>query len=407
MKSIIFFLCTYFLAFLPSEIHGQNAEDFIYGTITTHSGERYTGFMRWGKEEMFWHDIFNSEKIPNNKLQKQVKEEKDSKWSNFDWNFRSIWEDKYRQNAHTFACYFGDIHSLKLLSDSKVDLILKNGEVLNLIGGSNDIGATISLEDYELGTVKIAWSKIRQFDFQQAPSSMKAPQSYPLYGRLSTKRSGTLQGYIKWDLDERCSEDILDGDSNIGDQQIPFRNILAISKKGSGSVVTLQSGRTLFLNNSNDVNEGNRGIEVYQTGVGSCRVPWSDFIAVELSRPKMTVPYSEFERPTGILAEVMTFDGNHHEGLIVFDIDEAWELELLDGNDEHIEYQIPFRNISQIHPKNKDYSIVYLHNGTELLLGDKQDVSFNNDGILVFGKSSKDPKYIAWENIDEIIIKCK
>ena len=109
--------------------------------------------------------------------------------------------------------------------------------------------------------------------------------------------------------------------------------------------------------------------------------------------------------PSGIKAEVLTLDGNHHEGFIAFDIDEAWDIEFLDGNDDNIEYQIPFRNISKIRPKNKSYSMVYLKHGENLFLGDGQDVSYNNDGILVFSKNKKEPEYIALNNIDEILIK--
>ena len=390
---------------IPFSGNGQENEAYIYGTILTHSGEEYTGFMRWGKEEMFWHDIFNSEKLPNSKHKKKAAEKSKGKWSNFNWNFRSIWEDKYRQTPHTFACFFGDIHKLNIYPGSKVELILKNGESIHLVGGSNDIGTKINLDDYELGMINFSWSKIKQIDFFQAPSGVKPPSAEPLYGKLKTKRNGVLIGYVKWDMDERCTEDILDGNSKHGDQKIPFKNILAITKNSSGADITFQSGRTIYVDNSNDVDSGNRGIEIYEAGIGSRKVHWSDFVELEFINANDLVSYNNFKHPEGIKAEVLTLDGNHHEGLIVFDIDEAWEMEFLDGNDDNIEYQIPIRNISKIRPKNKSYSMIYLKNGDNLFLGDKQDVSYNNDGILVFTRNNKDPKYIAWENIDEILIK--
>ena len=35
---------------------------FLHGTVDTNSGNTYTGFLRWGTEEAFWDDHFNSTK---------------------------------------------------------------------------------------------------------------------------------------------------------------------------------------------------------------------------------------------------------------------------------------------------------------------------------------------------------
>ena len=40
----------------------DNTDGFIYGTVTTRSGNTYTGPMRWGDEEAFWDDLFHSSK---------------------------------------------------------------------------------------------------------------------------------------------------------------------------------------------------------------------------------------------------------------------------------------------------------------------------------------------------------
>ena len=34
----------------------------IHGTVTTHAGTRATGLIRWGGEEAFWDDLFQSAK---------------------------------------------------------------------------------------------------------------------------------------------------------------------------------------------------------------------------------------------------------------------------------------------------------------------------------------------------------
>jgi len=53
-----------FSLLLGCNAYGQyNNSGYIYGTIITESDEEYTGFIRWGNEEMYWHDIFNSVKV--------------------------------------------------------------------------------------------------------------------------------------------------------------------------------------------------------------------------------------------------------------------------------------------------------------------------------------------------------
>jgi hypothetical protein len=100
---------------------------------------------------------------------------------------------------------------------------------------------------------------------------------------------------------------------------------------------------------------------------------------------------------------VVTIDGEEHTGLLAYDLDEAWEFEILDGNDDDVTYQIPFRHIKNIIPKNYNYSSVILRNGTNLLLGGGRDVSENNDGILVFPSKDAKPIYVRWSKIDQVI----
>ena len=47
-----------FLISAPS--YSQRSGEFIFAKVTTKSNEQYEGFVRWGKEELAWHDVFNS-----------------------------------------------------------------------------------------------------------------------------------------------------------------------------------------------------------------------------------------------------------------------------------------------------------------------------------------------------------
>ncbi|MBD3167209.1 hypothetical protein GF324_11460, partial [bacterium] len=48
---------------MPAQAHDK--EGFIYGKVTTRSGNEYTGLIRWGEEETFWDDLFHSSKEDN------------------------------------------------------------------------------------------------------------------------------------------------------------------------------------------------------------------------------------------------------------------------------------------------------------------------------------------------------
>ena len=378
----------------------QSAGSYIYGVVHTCGEESYEGFIRWEDEEMYWHDVFNASRVSTDKLFNSQHEEKNTKWLDFNWDFSSIWDNNYNTTAHTFACFFGDIQYLDIGYGQEVTLGLKNGQIIELNGGSNDIGAKLRIEDYELGSVKINWSKVTKIDFKKAPKNAKTPYSIPLYGIVKTKRKGTFEGYIKWDNDERQGDDILNGESQSGDKKIPFKNIKNITKSNSGCDVTMQSGRSIYLSNSNDVDSGNRGVIVYIEGIGNIEIKWSEFKTLNfVDAPNAGPDFSDFKEPQGIYCSIATVDDMIHKGYIVFDLDEMWEPEMLDGSDGDVKYQIPFGNVKRIEPKNEDYAMVYLNNGKSLLLGNSQDVSDANDGIMVLNKNNREPKVIEWRDI--------
>lgn len=380
------------------ELSAQDNDEFIYGKITTRSDDVYEGYIRWGKEEVTWHDIFNSTKADSRK-----KKGKGSLWGDFDWSIGSLWKDEYRGSNHTFACQFGDIAKLHIKGREKIDIELKNGALIKVDGGSNDIDATLNIRDYELGVVKFDWDRIEMVEFFEAPASNDHRYAKILYGTVETRRDGSFTGYIKWDKDERLGDDILDGDSRNGDQKIPFENIISIEKERDGSLITFKSGRDIYLDGSNDVDNGNRGIEVYDPEIGNIIVPWKKFQRITFTDSPDGVAYSDYPNPEPLRGYVIDYRGDKYEGQIIFDKDEIWDFEFLDAYDDDIHFQIPFRNILQIIPKNRSFSEISLKNGKEFLLGDAQDVSSKNDGILIVNKNQKDPVSISWDDLDEII----
>ena len=385
----------------------QSRSSFIYGTIKTEENS-YKGYMRWGKEEAFWFEYFNAAKQNNDHYRNVVekKGEKKSAWYEIeDWSFSSIWDNKKSGLRHEFSCQFGDIEKIGMPASGPAVVYLKNGVQTAVNGtGYNDMGTTIEMLDEEIGSLKIKWSRIKEIIFQDGAESTGKTFGDALFAQVQTARKGTITGFVMWDKDERVSSDMLDGDSRDGDVSIAFGKIAQIRKEGNGSVVTLKSGRSLYLTDSNDVNKENRGIIVYVSDVGEVEIPWRAFVAADFVKPDLPIPgYKDYKAPKGIEGEVFLHDNTTLKGKIMYDVDEMWEIETLEAKDDDISYRIPFKNIKAIKPKNYDYSMVTLRNGESLLLGGERDVSDANDGLLVFSGRDQEPKHIPWDQISEIV----
>ena len=92
---------------------------------------------------------------------------------------------------------------------------------------------------------------------------------------------------------------------------------------------------------------------------------------------------------------------NENGTFLVFDLDESRDFELLHGKNGVTEYLIPFREIASIKPDGSRRSIVQLRMGLTIELEESQDVTRENDGVLVFAGGQK-PRYIDWRDVDEI-----
>jgi hypothetical protein len=383
----------------------QAQQSLIYGKVTTISGESYTGQIRWGKEEAFWTDLFNGNKEGNDNYRYLSREDRsrlrekirdNNRWGGvwISWGSR----DEY-ETTHEFQARFGDISSMEMNRRSEVRLTMRNGETMYVEDGSNDFNTDIYVMDQEFGETKIRWSRIEKVEFMDTPNKLSSKLGEPLYGTVQFY-GGEYTGVIQWDHDERLTTDILDGDSRDGDVKIEFGNLASIEREGSGSRVITKSGRDMYLRGSNDVNSGNRGI-IVTTEFGRIDIPWREFKKVTFSEaPANLKTYRDFAGLKKLSGTVTTTRGETLSGEIIYDLDEAYTFEMLQGEDHDVSYIIPFESVKSIVPKNYDNSLVVLKSGEELILGESRDVSEDNDGVIVFVNG--DPKYILWEDIKEI-----
>ncbi|HRZ77947.1 MAG TPA: hypothetical protein P5248_11305, partial [Bacteroidales bacterium] len=305
------------------------------------------------------------------------------------------------QGMHSFSAPFGAVAWVKAAGGIAMEVKMRNGDQWMFRSGSNDLGATLRVYDRQGQERSFAWENIDQVVFRAAQPGWADPFGGPLWGKVETAH-GTYTGRVEWDHDERVGRDALEGESEGKDLSIPFTDIRAISREGRGSVVVLTDGNTLFLSGSNDVNAENRGIIVFVPGQGAIDIPWDEFKRVTfIPETAVSASYDDFAQPAPLRGKVEHVDGRIFSGEIIYDLDEAMTYETLNGRLDLSEWEIPLSSVASVRPRNFQYALVTLKNGSELLLGRMQDVSEANDGLLVF-PSTGEPVYIPWEKVSQV-----
>lgn len=386
-------------------------DGFIYGRVTTEDGEVYEGPLRWGKEEVYWTDMFNASKKENKNLDYLTSRELDRLEDRYDNNDNLVsrfinitWDDDDNRFVHEFSTEFGNLAALRIRSGDRVEVKLKNGDYIEVDGsGYNDIGAKITVLDRELGSVRLSWSSLDEIEFLPTPSTLDEKFGEPLYGTVICDL-GEFTGFIQWDHDERVGTDVLDGEEDGNDYEIAFDKIESIERDGySSSIVRLKSGRTLDLRGTNDVDDDNKGIIVTVKGLGRVDIEWDDFDRVTFrDAPNSGPSYSSFASPKKIRGVAEVDNGDSHSGEIIFDLDEEYTFELLNGEKDDTKFIIPFSNISEIRPIRSDESEITLKSGDRITLEDSQDVSDRNLGVLI--KTNTDRVYVPWDRIRKITL---
>ncbi len=279
---------------------------------------------------------------------------------------------------------------------------MKNGSEVEIDGGSNDLGGKVHIWDREIGQIEVRWNRIQEIEFLPTPADLEVAE-HRLYGTVES-RAGEFTGFIQWDKDECMSMDKLDGESEDGELSIEMGKIRTIERHTrNSSRVVLASGRELILDDTNDVDSGNRGIFVDDPRYGRVLVDWDVFERLELKPPDSSGPrYADFAPAKSLSGKVTGEDGKEYRGLIVYDLDEAETWEILGGDRRDVRYYIPFGLVAAVIPESPDSSRVVLKSGEELELEDTADVGDDHDGVLVLGGDEVDPVYLAWDDVRRI-----
>ena len=369
---------------------------YLYGTVTSTQGKSYTGLLRWGGDEAFWGDLFQASKAELPYLEEYGGGSKPKTLKVFGRELSIRWGRS--TGGRQLAVPFGQIARIEVDEDDEIRLVVRDGSSLG-VKGSGDARVTIEVRDASLGEVKLPWKSVRRVELSPTPADVEPP-GFRLHGTVTTS-VGAFTGFIRWDRQESLSIEELDGEEDDIELSIEMGHIRSIEKRGNrASQVVLKDGRSHELSGTNDVNDENRGIVIEDVRFGRVVVPWRVFERLELTDPESSGPgYDEYSAGGPLLGVVTTADGAVHRGRVVWDLDEAYTWEILDGEDDKgLSYTIPFALVASIEPVDEASSRVTLLGGEELLLSDGQDVSDDNDGVLVIPDSGE-PVLVEWRDL--------
>ena len=376
---------------------GYSAAGFLYAQAILINGKTYEGRLRFDDEEAFWGDHFNSSKERQAFLRdapNQGNRREPVKVLGIPlFNNNESWD---RQ----FVVRFGDLERIEVSGGGNASVFLKGGVELEIEGGSNDLGGDIVVWDNKEGETRIDWRKLRTLRFLPTPPNLEVKERR-FYGRLKTT-TGLLEGSIQWDQEECLSTDVLSGETKGKERDVLVGEIKAIERDGNRSRFFFRDGHEEVLGGTNDVDGSNRGIWVEDERFGRILVDWDAFVRLDVvDLPHSGPAYGDYAPTQKLEGKVHLRGGKVHEGQIIYDLDEAYGWEMLDGDDGDLEYSIPFQLIATIRPKGADGSEITLKNGQKLLLEDSQDVDDNNAGLLVGPEVGK-RIFLEWKDVELI-----
>lgn len=403
------FSLVFLLVVMTAESPAQ-PRDLIYGKIMTTDGETLEGYIRWDKNEGCWHDVLDGTKDRPRLRDRSGRRRYDDRRRDRDRGFwgLGIGIGMSSRSAQS-GIAFGHIERLEPTGGNSCLLLLKGGAEVELEGGSTDIGddvREIVIDDINQGELELEWDDIDWVEFSEAPGDNECSLGTRLYGTLTTRRGDEFTGYIAWDVDESFTEDILDGYSNGRKRKIRFARIEVIERRGSSSaLVRTSDGKELRLEDTNDVDDSNSGIVISDAGLGRVVIEWRDFDFVEFSAAPNSGAFDLYDGGGPLTGVVFTEDGESFSGEIVWDADEEFSWEILDGDYQDIAFDVFFANIASIE-KHRSGSLVTLNDGRSFYLRDSNDVDDDNKGVFVRSESG-DLEEIEWDDFARVEFSSK
>ena len=343
----------------------------LYGTVTTVYGAEFTGYIRWDRNEGSWVDLLDATKA------------------------------RHKGGSSLSGIRFGHVDRIDDLDRRSARFTLRSGEQLVLNSNASDLGTGLRSLVVDEGNGKIAefdWRDLEVIDFEEPGDT--PPSESRLYGTLTTRTGMQFTGYITWDVDEIYSTDVLDGDMDGRRMEVPFGEIQSIERHSSwGARVTLKSGETMILEDTNDVDSSIRNISLSDPALGQVLLHWDDFDMVEFHGTDDEVAATYFDGGARLTGTVTTESGDSYTGEITWDDDEEFTWEMLNGRIDDVEFSIEFGNVQSV-VRHASGATVTLVDGRSFELDGSNDLDDGNRGIRI--RTDGRDYEVDWDDFTEI-----
>jgi hypothetical protein len=197
---------------------------FLYGRITTDSGDTYEGRLRWGgDQEAFWGDYFNGSKDENPWVAHAPLERLSKERRSVEIFGLEIAHQERSDLRRFFMARFGDIACIEARGVAgDVRVTLKSGSVFDLDRFSaSDFDDGVRVWDVRRGVVDLkTWAggippparrRIRTIEL--LPTARLGDVPYRLHGTVRT-RQGDFTGFVQWARKECVGSDELHGQNH-------------------------------------------------------------------------------------------------------------------------------------------------------------------------------------------------
>lgn len=381
---------------------------FLYGRVSTGSGDAYEGRLRFGgDEEAFWGDYFNGFK-EENPWAADVPPERLTESRPVTVLGVEITRRERKPNlGRPFMARFGDIRRVAP-SGRQLLVTLKSGTgfVLNRFD-ADDFADGVRVWDDEHGVVDLSERRIRSIEF--LPTAELDSVADRLHGTVSTSQ-GSFTGFVQWDRQSSLGSDELQGRTADGEVSLRFDAIGTIARDSADSArVTLRDGGEVLLSGTRAVGRGNRGVYVDDRRYGRVLVSWEAFDRLDFSATGGSGPaYDDFPPGQPLSGTVTTRLGSRLAGRLVFDLDESETTETLDAPAAGVDYTIPFGLVASVALPDGEgcrdgrHAGVTLHSGETLDLECTGDLGEGNAGMLIFTEGREQPDYLPWNAVERV-----
>lgn len=342
-------------------------QGYIYGKVTTRSGNTYVGLLRWDDEEAFWDDLFHSYK-ENRPYAKELEK--------LGGTSRGISKTELRKLEQ----------EIKDLTREEARLAREEEKIAELEEKAKDADKRLRLteERAEVAEERAAVS-MRRSERERERAEWRADESWRRQNEMG-RRISVLGGAI----------DIAIG--NWSESRIfiaRFGDIQKITVIGSEDAeLLMKSGEVYTVSGySNDVGGE---IHVRDNVIGAIDLDWKKIDTIEfMETPKNVTP--EGYRLHGTLLA----DGEKYVGYIQWDSEECLSTDILDGESEDGDLEIPMGNIRVIERRSRSSSWVEFKDGRRLSLEGTNDVDGSIRGIMV-----EDDRYgrlkTSWDAFEKV-----